>query len=127
MKTAKTKSPLGEREMDLLQAIWELGAMTAGEVQQHLALRGTSLAYNTVQTMLNRLEVKGYLRRSLDGRAYRYEPVMKQQAALKGTLQRVAFGGSQAALAAHLVESRLSNDELDHLQKLIDRARGTKR
>lgn len=114
---------LGDREMDLLQALWELGAPNAGEVQQHLAKKGQHVAYTTVQTMLNRLETKGHLRRVLDGRAYRYEPVTKPQTAALQTVVKRFFHGSSGALAAHLVEAGLKDDDLDKLQSLIDEAR----
>lgn len=125
MSTRK-QPPLGEREMDLLDSLWEAGPMTPAEVQGRLRLRGVDLAYNTVQTMLVRLYEKGVVGRVLEGRAYRYEPVARQQAVAGGAVQKLAarfFGGSRAELAAHLVESGLKPEDLDRLQELIDTQR----
>lgn len=124
---SKTKTPpLGEREMDLLDALWQGGAMTAADVQHRLQGRGADLAYNTVQTMLGRLFDKGVVTRRIEGRAYLYEPVAQQHAVAGGAVQKVAsrfFGGSRGALAAHLVESGLRSADLDRLQALIDAER----
>jgi predicted transcriptional regulator len=125
MKT-KIQPTLGEREMDLVDALWQRGPMTAAEVQQRLQAQGTDLAYNTVQTMLGRLYEKGVVTRTIDGRAYRYEPAVKQQIVAGGAVQKIAarfFGGSRGALAAHLVQSGLKSEDLDRLQALIDAER----
>lgn len=122
----KDQPPLGEREMDLLDTLWQDGPLTPAEVQSRLRGRGVDLAYNTVQTMLVRLFEKGILRRSLEGRAYRYEAVARQRSVAGGAVRRLAarfFGGSRAELAAHLVESGLKSEDLDRLQELIDAQR----
>lgn len=123
---------LGERELDLMQSLWRLGGGTVSDV--HAALRHIDppLAYTTVQTMLNRLEAKGYVRREREGRAYRYVPLVERPAAQRSAVRRVLkrfFDGSSAALAAHLVESGLGDRDLDQISSLIrdQRKRGRKR
>jgi BlaI family penicillinase repressor len=109
---------LGERELDLMQALWRAGSGTVAEVQARIP----ELAYTTVQTMLNRLQAKGYLRRDREGRAYRYRPLVKRPAAQQGAVRRVLrrfFDGSSEALAVHLVESGMETEELDRLGRLI--------
>ena len=122
----KKRPPLGEREMDLLEALWERGPSTAAEVQERLRARGVELAYNTVQTMLVRLFEKEIVRRTLEGRAYRYEAAARQESIARGAVQKIAarfFGGSPAKLAAHLVESGLKPEDLDRLETLIEAER----
>ena len=109
--------------MDLLDALWKGGPMIASEVQGRFEARGIALAYNTVQTMLVRLFEKGVLRRTLDGRAYRYEVIPEQRSVAQRAVKTITsrfFGGSAAKLAVHLVESDLTAEDLDRLQKLID-------
>lgn len=109
---------LGERELDLMQALWRAGSGTVAEVQAQLP----QLAYTTVQTMLNRLEAKGYLRRDREGRAYRYRALVDRPAARQSAVRRVLrrfFEGSPEALAAHLVESGMKPRELARIGQLI--------
>jgi BlaI family transcriptional regulator, penicillinase repressor len=103
-KTAFTKL-----ELELMQVIWRLGSGTVSAVQAELP---RSLAYTTVQTMLNILERKGKLRRDLRGRAYIYSARVSQAKALgqgvRDLIDRM-FGGS----SEELVMSLLKNGQID--------------
>ena len=62
------KTPkLGKRELDLMNALWSLGDATVTDVQAEIAKDGDEIAYNTVQTMLNRLERKELVSRGARG------------------------------------------------------------
>ena len=114
---------LGERELDIMQALWEQGEGTVSDVHRALLGMGRSVAYTTVQTMLNRLEAKGLLRRDRRGRAHLYRPVMKEPAAATVAVRRVIdrfFGGDPAQLATHLVEGAVAPRDLDRIQALIE-------
>jgi predicted transcriptional regulator len=117
---------LGERELDIMQALWDRGEGTVADVHQALAAMGRTVAYTTVQTMLNRLEDKGLLRRDRRGRAHLYRPVMKEPAAASVALRRVIdrfFGGDPAQLATHLVGGAVPARDLDRIQALIEERR----
>jgi predicted transcriptional regulator len=119
---------LGDRELDLMQVLWRRGEATVAEVQQSLAAGGTRLAYTSVQTMLNRLEAKGMVGRSVADRAHVYHALAPEPKVVGSLLERLAdrfFKGSVERLATHLLESELSVEELDRLQALIaaERAR----
>ena len=58
-----------DRELDIIEVLWERGPSTVAEVRDGLA---DDLAYNTVLTMLKVLEDKGHVARQLEGRAHRY-------------------------------------------------------
>ncbi|MEO1083990.1 MAG: BlaI/MecI/CopY family transcriptional regulator, partial [Acidobacteriota bacterium] len=76
---ASPGEPLGDRETDLLQALWGLGRpATVTEVQESLRARGHRVAYTTVQTMLNRLEKKGRVERSKEGKAHLYAAAVSE-------------------------------------------------
>ena len=122
--------PLGERELDIMQELWKRGSATVGEVHAGLVAAGSDLAYNTVQTMLNRLEAKGIVERDATDRAHRYRPRLKQRTATVGAIRRLTrrwFEGSAEALAARLVEHDLGDAELERLQQLIDARRKGKK
>lgn len=118
---------LGERELDIMQALWRLGApATVAEVHRDLEAHGHRVAYTTVQTMLNRLEAKGKVSRDAVDRAHRYQAAIAEQSMAGDAVGRVLdrfFGGSPAALASHLVASGLDKGELDRVRKLIDSVR----
>jgi predicted transcriptional regulator len=115
---------LGDRELDVMAALWELGSGTVTEVRAALP---DALAYTTVLTILRNLEEKGYLRRESEGRAHRYFPCVGRTAAQRSFVGRVVdqlFGGRPADLVAHLVEDdALSAAELQRLQRLLGAAK----
>lgn len=124
---------LGERELDIMQALWQLENATVTEVQQVLQEQGSEVAYTTVQTMLNRLEAKNLVARNDVDRAHRYYAILKKPTVVDSALKRLTerfFGGSIEALVTRLVEKDLTGEQLDHLQSLIDehkREKGPKR
>ena len=105
-----------------MQVLWENGASTVQAVQEKLP--GESLAYTTVQTMLNVLQRKGRVKRKLVGKAYEYRAVLSRERALReaaGDLLDRMFGGSVDALLMSLVKSRqIDAKKLAELQQLID-------
>ena len=120
---------LGERELDILEALWELKSATVAQVQEFLRERGSEVAYTTVQTMLNRLEVKNVVKRDDSDRAHRYIAVLKQPNAAENALRRLTerfFGGSAEALVTRLVEKNLTQEEIERIQSMIDTHRKKK-
>ena len=53
-------------QLDVMQAVWDAGEATVAQVQAGLAAR--ELAYTTVATLLKRLEARGLLESTRDGR-----------------------------------------------------------
>jgi len=128
----KNSDDLGDRELDIMNALWELQSASIGDVHRSLISSGADVAYTTVQTMLNRLEAKGLVERERIGQNYRYRPLMKRSRAVGSAVKRLAdrfFGDSTEGLVVHLVESDLDDAQLDRLQKLIDdkRSKGRKK
>ena len=82
------------------------------------------MAYNTVLTVLRRLEDKGYVGHTEEGRAHRYHALVERQQAQESALERLAgklFGGRPDLLLTHLVSARkLSEAELRRLRALVD-------
>ena len=111
-----TEASLGERELDVMAVLWEIGSGTVTEVREHL---DAPLAYTTVLTMLRNLEAKRFVRREEEGRAHRYFPRVQQQTAQRTALSRLVsqlFQGSPQALLAQLVDQHgVSPDELQQL------------
>jgi BlaI family transcriptional regulator, penicillinase repressor len=119
----KSKKNLGERELDIIQALWQLGEATVAEVQNILQAQQKKVAYTTIQTMLNRLETKKFVARDATARVHRYRALLKEPSAADSALKRLTqrfFGGSSEALVARLVEKGLSREELERIQSLIE-------
>lgn len=112
---------LGNRELDVMRALWDLGSGTVGEVREHLPVR---LAYTTVLTILRNLEEKSYVSRVAEGRAHRYSPRVGRLAARRSAIARLVdtlFHGAPEELIAQMVDDRtLSASEIRKLRARID-------
>jgi BlaI family penicillinase repressor len=111
---------LGDRELDVMAVLWEIGSGTVGEVRERLSAK---LAYTTVLTILRNLEAKEFVSHEEEGRAHRYFPRVLQRSARRSALSRLVdtlFAGSSEALLAHLVDDRaLGAEELQRLAKRV--------
>jgi predicted transcriptional regulator len=95
-------------ELQIMQVLWSEGPSNVLHVQECLSA-SNELAYNTVQTMLNILQRKGRVKRTLKGRAYVYRPVASKEIvlgqAVRDLVERM-FGGSSEDLVMSLIKSR---------------------
>jgi BlaI family transcriptional regulator, penicillinase repressor len=111
---------LHDRELELMEILWERGSATAAEVREAIV---DDLAYNTVLTILRRLEHKGYVGHTEEGRAHRYYALVELEQARGSALERVldrVFGGSPELLLTHLVSNRkLSDSEIHRLREVL--------
>ena len=104
----KGSSSLTPLELQIMQVLWKEGPSNVQHVQKNLP-PDTDLAYNTVQTMLNILQRKGRVRRTLKGRAYTYRPTVSKELALGQAVRDLVermFGGSSEELVMSLIKSR---------------------
>ena len=110
-----------ERELDVMDVLWERGGSTVAEVQE---LLHDELAYNTVLTMLRTLEEKGYVSHEEEGRAYRYYPLVERSEAGASAVKRLMgklFRGSPELLLTHLVSQRgLTTEQLEAMRRLLN-------
>jgi len=111
------------RELDVMSVLWRSGSGTVGEVREALAEEG--LAYTSVLSVLQVLEEKGYVRHEMEGRAYRYHPLIEPAEAGTSALGRIRdaiYQGSAERLFAQLVSDReLSRKELKRMRKLLEK------
>jgi len=122
---SRQASDFSRRERQIMDVIYRLGSATVAEIAARLPNPPTATA---VRTMLRILEQKGHLRHDLDGLRHVYSPVVSAEQANRSVLRDVVetfFQGSHARAMATLLELRapLSDEELDRLRALIDRAR----
>jgi predicted transcriptional regulator len=117
------RSPVNptEGELELLNLLWDHGALSLSEVHARL---GRDVGYTTVQTRLNRLVAKGWLEKAKTGRqATRYAAVVEPEAVRENQLDHFVekmAQGSVVPLVAHLVQgATLTREELSELKKLL--------
>jgi predicted transcriptional regulator len=112
---------LYDRELEVMQVLWDRGPSTVAEVRGAL---GDEMAYNTVLTVLRRLEEKGYASHEEEGRAHRYHALVQPEAVRESALERLThrvFGGSPELLLTHMVSARkLSKAQIRRLRTLLD-------
>jgi BlaI family penicillinase repressor len=111
------------QELEIMKIVWPLGRATVREVYATLRERRT-VAYTTVQTMMNILETKGHLKKEPGEKAQNYVPVRPQQAVVRSMVREFVdrvFDGSAQPLLVHLVKEKgLTERQRRALQKLLD-------
>jgi predicted transcriptional regulator len=122
----KKKDPLSRREREIMDILYRESALTASEVVEHL--RGTA-SNSTVRTLLRILEEKGHVKHEQQGMRYLYTPTVNREKARRSALKHLVstfFEDSPEAVVSTLLDERsvkLSNEQLDSLAQLIERAR----
>ncbi len=64
-----TLPDLGELEHEVMQLVWSKGPITAENVREHLK---RPLKESTVRTVLRRLEDKGFVTHTVEGRTFHF-------------------------------------------------------
>ena len=120
---------LSKGEMEVARALWDLGSATVRQVHEGLSA-DRRMEFATVQTYLRRLEAKGYVRATLDGRNRVYTARVKPQTVIRETLNDLVdrlFGGEALPLVRHLIEDRgISDAEIAELREMLDRLKKNK-
>ncbi|MDB5387018.1 MAG: blaI 1 [Planctomycetaceae bacterium] len=117
-------------QWEIMQIVWDRGEVTVGEVLELISAK-RSIARNTVQTTMVRLEEKGWLKHRPVANAFRYSAAIERQASLGGMVRELidnAFEGSVEGLVMTLLEERpLSKVEAERIRQLIDESAKKKR
>ncbi|PYV45057.1 MAG: transcriptional regulator [Acidobacteria bacterium] len=110
-----------------MDALWKMGRASIRELQEQLPEKKRP-AYTTVQTMVNRLEEKGAVRRVRKiGNAHIYEPLITRRAAYRRLIDDFLdlFGGSARPLMAHLLETgKLTLEDVRTLESTLAKTQG---
>jgi predicted transcriptional regulator len=118
-------SDLGELERDVLRHVWRLGTATADKIRGELS---RPLKESTVRTVLRRLEEKGHLSHTVDGRTFIYQGAEVRGRAAARAVKRIAdwfCDGSVEEVVAGLVDARmLDQKDLARLTEKISKAKG---
>jgi len=118
-------SVISETELAVLKVLWDLGSGTVREVHVVLQEQGRRWVYTTVQTLLNRLQNKGYAEsKKNDGPAHVYRAAVSREQLLQRRLHDLAdelCEGTASPLVLALVEGGdFTPAEIERFRELLD-------
>jgi len=103
-RRAKPVLDLPQLELDCMKVLWARGEASVRQVWAELSAR-RSLAYTTIETILDRLARKGVVTRARNGRAFLYRPHFTVEQVRHFALTKLVnnfFAGSASQLTAFL-------------------------
>lgn len=129
--------PVSDAELEVLKALWDLGAGTVRQVEALLRRRKRRWAYTTVLTLLSRLREKGYVASEKPEKEERGERgekggasalvfraiVSREQVLREGLTEladRVCDGTASPLVHALVQGSKFSSEDIAHFRKLLD-------
>jgi len=114
---------LSRLELQVMEALWTHGGSSVREDQETFP-EETRPAYTTVQTMMNRLEVKKAVRRAKKiSNAHIFEATISRNAAQRHLIDDFLglFGGRMQPVMAHLIEAgKLTLEDVQEAEKLLN-------
>jgi predicted transcriptional regulator len=120
---------LTDLQIALLRVLWDRREATVAEIAE--ALRpARDLAPTTIATLLSRLERRGVVSHTVQGRQYVYRARVSEgevRRSMVSGLTDLLFGGDVAALMSHLLDvGSVRPGDLDKVRALIAEAEGRK-
>jgi predicted transcriptional regulator len=116
---------VSESELSVLQVLWRRKTGVVRDIVEDLEAEGVTWAYTTVQTLLNRLESKGYVKRDMSGAAHTYRPAVTREKLVAQRLHDLADqlceGTATPLVMALMDNARFSQDDIARFRELLDR------
>ena len=116
-----TENPtdLGDLERDVMQLVWTSGPLTSEAVRERLS---RPLKESTVRTVLRRLEDKGFVTHSVQGRTYVFQAAEARREVAARAVRRIADWLCNGSVEEVLV-GMVDTDMLDsaQLQRFADK------
>ena len=120
---------LSQSQREIMEIVWERGEVSANDVREILSGK-RELAKNTVRTLLDRMEDKGWLKHREDGRTYLYSATQPREASVAQKVLEVVehvCGGSPEDLVSALLDYRgLTAQELKRIRTMLDEAKASR-
>lgn len=119
--TQKKLPALSPSETEILRLVWQLDKATVQNVCNKLPAK-RKIAYATVQTLLRRLEKKGYLKHRIRGKAHVFFAAVKSEKVIKRSVNDFLdklFGGDPIPLMQYLAEhGKIDAGDIEKLKRL---------
>lgn len=130
-RSVKPALPGGTLEHEILQTLWIRGQASARELHEFVGAR-SGLVYTTVAKVLDRLTLKGLVRRRMSGNSYTYTPAVERSQVDKAfaseALKRL-LGSEPIPAIASLVDAveDIDPELLDELERAVKSRRRKRR
>jgi len=115
-----------ESELSVLRILWDRGTATIRQLTDVLYPRGEAAQYATVQKLLDRMEVKGYVRRDRTLYVHVFAAVLDRDELIGRRLRSLAemlCEGSLTPLLTHLARAKdLTDEDRLALRAIMDEA-----
>ena len=116
---------LSEAQQEIMEIIWDREEVSVSEVREVLQER-RDVARNTVQTMIVRIEQKGWIEHRSIGRTFVYRAIQPRTTSLRQRLDELMSsagrGSAEALVTALLEDVSLTTDAADRIRDMIDEA-----
>lgn len=115
---------LGDLEREVMQLVWSKGAVTAEDVRAGVT---RPLKESTIRTVLKRLEDKGFVGHTTEGRTFVYRAAETRERVAAKAVKRIVDwfceGSVDEVLVGMVDSSMLGRKQVDLLAKKIDAAK----
>ncbi len=115
---------VSETELTILNVLWNSQEASIRDITHNIYGNTDTSNYNTVQSLINRLENKGFVGRDRSGFAHKFFAQIKRQDFINRQLTEIAdkvCGGSFMPLLTNLVnKAEFTEDQRNQLKRLID-------
>lgn len=123
---ATREGKLTPAQFEIMQAVWKSKeGLTVAEIWDAVS-NARDVGRTTVLNLVDRLEKRGWLKRTKSEQVFRYTATIDEQKATSQVASEFVnefFQGSASELVMSLLGSRrLSSQEVDELRKLLDEA-----
>ncbi len=119
-----------EKELEILQVLWQGGPATVRDVNDYLSEK-REVGYTTTLKFMQIMHEKGLVTRKKDGKTHIYEPAISEhdaQSSLITDLMDTAFKGSAMRLVMGALGARKSSpQELEKIREYLDSLEGGKK
>jgi len=123
--TKRKLRAMSRAETEILRLVWQLDGATVQQILDLLSVK-RKIAYKTVQTLLRRLENKGYLKHKIRGKAHVFFPAVKREKVIKKTVLEFVdrlFGGDPRPLMQFLAEDgHIDTKDIKRLRRLVEKS-----
>ena len=111
MPFPRRSRPFGDLEATVMDLLWSAERPLLVRDVVELLHPERSLAYTTVMTVMDNLHRKGWLQRTREGRAWRYEPELSRQSYTAQLMhEALAVSNDRAGVLARFVEEIDADD-----------------
>ena len=121
----RERPAISKTELEVLKVLWTLDSGTVRDIEAVLRGRGRSWAYNTILTLLQRLQSKGYVRSDKRALAHVFRPAVSREDLLRQSLRSLkekVCEGTAAPLVRAMVEGqRFTAEEIAELKDLVEK------